>query len=98
MHWIAHFDTGNYFLSQKNGLCAQTIGSVEECRFVQGDVVGGKAFQAEENYGGLPKGCYLAYVDGEPSSIWWNNHPSGSPNSDARQICVVGKEGRIVNV
>ena len=56
-------------------------------------------FEGEENKGSWPKGCYLEYDDyGQGSGIWWNNHPSGSPNSDVSQICKIGKEGRIVNV
>ena len=65
---------------------------------MKGSVVAGQAFELEENAGSWPKGCYLAYSGGEPLGIWWNNHPSGSPHSRARQICIVGKEGRIVNV
>ena len=66
---------------------------------MEGELVGRKNFGSEENNGKWPKGCYLAHgSSGEPDSIWWNNHPSGSPNSRARQICIVGKEGGIVNI
>ena len=58
---------------------------------MEGEVVGGKTFKVEENDGSWPKGCYLGIYGGEPSGIWWNNHPSGSPNSRARQICIGGK-------
>ena len=66
---------------------------------MEGEVVGGKTFKGEENVGSRPKGCYLEhYSGGKPYRILWNNHLSGSPNKWARQICISGKKGRIVNV
>ena len=85
-------------MSPKNLLCAKTIGTVEECRSNEVVAVVGKPFQEEENDGSWPKGCYLGYSGGAPVGIWWNNHPTGSPNNDARQICTKGTDGRIVNV
>ena len=88
-----------YFLSPRGVLCAQTIGTVEECRSKVIVARVGKLFQVEEYEGSWPKGCYVGYSGpGEPSGIWWNNHPSGSSNSGARQICIRGTEGRIINV
>ena len=91
-------DPGTYYLSQPNGLCAEAIGTVEECRSVDSEIVGGKHFKGERNSFKRPKGCFLKLLSGEPDGFFWNNHPSGSPNIKARQICIVGKEGRIVNI
>ena len=66
---------------------------------MEGEVVGRKTFWKEMNSGSWPKGCYIQLDGGgELFGIFWNNHPSGSPNMNARQICILGKEERIVNV
>ena len=38
-----------------------------------------------------PKGCYLhKNDDDEDGLIWWNDHDTGSPHNNARQICIGG--------
>jgi len=83
-------------------MCAETIGTVEECRSADvGAAVGGKSFQSEENESKYPKGCYVGYSSGhDPIGIWWNNHPSGK-SGNHRQICkgdIRGNERPMVNV
>ena len=69
-----------------------------ECRSVEVEEVAGKPFEDEGNWADWPKGCSLAYSGKEPRGIFWNNHTSGSPQPFARQICIRGTEGRIINV
>ena len=86
---------GNYILSPFGSLCsdlnAETIENLKECRSA---IVDGANFTNEVDNSAWPKGCYIR---GTPPRIWWNNHPTGIPNDNARQICIVkGKFVRII--
>ena len=63
------------------------IGNVSECRSAEVvAIIGGTLAKNEENDMEWPKGCYLA----KSGLIWWNDHDTGSPHNNARQICIGG--------
>ena len=84
------------FLTAKNGSCLESNGTAVDdlnaCKKAVNIVKQNKPtakFFAVEDLAQWPKGCYLAY----PSSVYFNNHSSGSSNEYAQQICKVkGKE------
>ena len=47
----------------------------------------GDQFQETQDYPDFPKGCYEANV------VFFNQHKSGSANSNAAQICKAGGKG-----
>ena len=74
-------------LSKPNGVCsdegATTILTEEKCRSAISEIPGASVFGLVESDSEWPKGCYLA-TNGH---VYWNNHKTGSPNKDARQVC-----------
>ena len=84
-----NFSSGNeYFRSEANGECSDlgfpTISTVGECRLAIPQIQGAITVNEEETNSSSPKGCYLD----SSNRVVWNNHKTGSPNNDARQICV----------
>ena len=85
-----------HFLTEKNRTCLESNGTVVDnlnaCKKAVNIVKKNEPtakFVAVEDLAQWPKGCYLAY----PSSVYFNNHSSGSNNEYAQQICnVKGKE------
>ena len=41
----------------------------------------------EENVGEFTKGCYVFTIKGFDYGVYFNKHPSGTPNMDSRQVC-----------
>ena len=83
-----NFSSGTeYFLSEANGICSDlgftTTSTVEECRLAIPQIQGATTFDEEETSSSWPTGCYL----NSSKRVVWNNHQTGSPNNDAKQIC-----------
>ena len=79
-------------MSAKNGSCLESNGAAVDdlnlCKKAVNIVKQNEPtakFVAAEDLAQCPKGCYLAYS----SSVYFNNHSSGSSNEYAQQICNV---------
>ena len=89
-----HFFLLEYFLSRKGGLCKNIkavtfseVKTLKECKsavaVIQKEVPAAN-FQAEENTGEWPKGCYLYTIT---NGVYFNKHTTGATQDSARQIC-----------
>ena len=79
----------------KNKLCVQNaVTNLDTCRRVVSEIrttIPNAYFYRSEVDGNYPKGCYLYTFDGM-GKVFFNEHDTGSKNTEARQVCK--KQGR----
>ena len=72
-----------YFTTAKNKLCSETgdfaVADIETCHEAAEELR--YRFKNTEDLADWPKGCYQA------NNVYFNQHPTGSSNDEARQIC-----------
>ena len=72
-----------YFTTAKGKLCSETgnfaVDDIETCHEAAEELR--YHFKNTEDLPDWPKGCYQA------NNVYFNQHPTGSSNDEARQIC-----------
>ena len=72
-----------YFTTAKNKLCSETgdfaVADIGTCHEAAEELR--LNFKNTEDLADWPKGCYQA------NNVYFNKHPTGSSNPEARQIC-----------
>ena len=58
----------------------ETLNDIAECKAATKDT--GKSFTGAFTWNGYPKGCFFIHT-----SVYWNNHKSGTKNLRASSIC-----------
>ena len=79
-----------YYLTEPHELCSDhgkiSIRDQSEC-FTAAGSLPGQTFDESETEEGWPRGCY-SYMEEMIGYFYWNDHPTGGRNKDARSVCM----------